>query len=261
VVFIDEDPGFTQMWHATGALGRRLEGYDRHYSVGARVGREGCPIPTGGITWRPLRPFVVLSEWPAVGARAFDRFTTVASWRGPCGTLQFAGATYGVKAHEFRKFVDVPRAAPARFEIALDIHPDDARDRDLLSAHGWRLEDPAQVARDPCAFRSYVQHSGAEFSVAKNMYVQTGSGWFSDRTIRYLASGRPALVQDTGFGARYGDRAGLVPFRTRQDIVDGAASIVAEYPDHCAAARQVAERHFDSNLVLGELLDELEVAR
>ncbi len=258
-VFIDEDPGFTQMWHVTGALGTTLEGYDHHYSVGARVGLPGCTIPTGGIAWRPLRPFAVLSEWPLLDGRAFDRFTTVGSWRGPCGTLEFGGTMYGVKAHEFRKFVDVPRATPACFELALDIHPSDSRDFDALSSNGWRLMKPEHVARDPIAFRTYVQHSGAEFSVAKSMYVQTNSGWFSDRTIRYLASGRPALVQDTGFAGTYGGGVGLVPFRTRQDIVDGVSRIIADYDQHSAAARKVAERYFDSDAVLTRFLDELAV--
>ena len=259
-VFIDEDPGFTQMWHVTGVLGKSLEGYDHHYSVGAHIGRRACHIPTGGIAWRPLRPFAVLSQWPLVDRPAFDRFTTVGSWRGPCSPVKFAGTTYGVKAHEFRKFVDVPHSTPAPFELALDIHPADARDRDALSRNGWRLRKPGQVAGDPIAFRTYVQQSGAEFSVAKGMYVQTNSAWFSDRTIRYLASGRPALVQDTGFGATFGDGIGLVPFRTRQDIVDGAARILSDYAAHSAAARQVAERCFDSDAVLTRFLDELGIA-
>ena len=259
-VFIDEDPGFTQMWHVNGVLGKSLDGYDHHYSVGAHIGHPACHIPTGGIAWRPLRPFAVLSEWPAVDRPAFDRFTTVGSWRGPCSPVEFAGTTYGVKAHEFRKFVDVPRSTPAPFELALDIHPADARDRDALSRHGWRLRKPKQVAGNPIAFRTYVQQSGAEFSVAKSMYVQTNSAWFSDRTIRYLASGRPALVQDTGFGATFGDGIGLVPFRTRQDIVDGAARIVSDYAAHSAAARQLAERCFDSDAVLTRFLDELGIA-
>jgi hypothetical protein len=258
-VFVDEDPGFTQMWHVTGALGRLLDGYDAHYSIGAHVGRPSCAVPTGGITWRPLRPFAVLAEWPAVPERAFERFTTVGSWRGPCGTVEFAGVRYGVKAHEFRKFVDVPRSATASFELALEIHADDRIDRELLSSHGWRLVEPAIVAADPFTFRSYVQRSSAEFSVAKQMYVGTNSGWFSDRTIRYLASGRPALVQDTGFGRIYGDGIGLVPFRTRQDVLDGVSDIVAHYSEHGAAARAIAERYFDSDKVLAQFLDEVGV--
>jgi hypothetical protein len=254
-VFVDEDPGFTQMWHVGGALGRSLDGYDAYYSVGAHVGRSSCAIPTGGIAWRPLRPFAVLSEWPAAPEMDFAGFTTVGSWRGPCGALEFGGVRYGVKAHEFRKFVAVPGATSATFELALDIHDDDRADRALLSSHGWHLVEPGAVAGDPFAFRSYVQQSSAEFSVAKHMYVQTQSGWFSDRTIRYLSSGRPALVQDTGFGTTYGDGVGIVPFRTQHEILDGVCHIAAHYREHCAAARAIAERYFDSDTVLTAFLD------
>jgi hypothetical protein len=129
----------------------------------------------------------------------------------------------------------------------------------LLRDNGWRLTDPKRVAATPEAFRNYVRESSAEFSVAQGMYVDTWSGWFSDRTTRYLASGRPALVQDTGFGDHLPCGEGLVTFRTVEEAADGARRIASDYLGHCGAARAVAERHFDSDTVVGRLLDEVGV--
>src|SRR6185295_6838385 len=141
------------------------------------------------------------------------------------------------------------------FEIALDVHPADRRDVESLLGHGWTLADPGDVAGDPLAFRQYVQQSSAEFSVAQGIYVETNSGWFSDRTVRYLASGKPALVQDTGFGRTYPVGEGLLGFTTLEDAVAGAARIARDYEQHCRAARALAEAHFDSDKVLAELVD------
>jgi hypothetical protein len=116
------------------------------------------------------------------------------------------------------------------------------------------------VAADPFAFRRYVQTSGAEFSVAQGIYVQTWSGWFSDRTVRYLASGKPALVQDTGFSCNYPVGDGLVPFGTLEDAMAGADRIARDYDRHCRAARALAEAYFDSDKVLGRFVDQIGIA-
>jgi hypothetical protein len=258
-VFVDEDPGFTQMWHQAGMLGDRLVGHDLFYSVGANVGRPQSSVPAAGIEWRPLPPFAVLEQWPLLGVRAFDRFTTVGGWRGPFAAVEFEGRRYGVKAHEFRKFLDLPSRVAADFELALDIHPADRADIDALADHGWRLVDPGAVADTPGSFRQYVQSSGAEFSVAKEMYVATNSGWFSDRTIRYLASGRPAVVQDTGWAASYRADCGLLPFRTIDEAAAACQRVVGDYSEHSDAARSVACEYFDSDRVLGRFLDEVGV--
>jgi hypothetical protein len=262
-VYFDDDPGYTQFWHADGHAGPGLDGHDFYYTVGLNVGSPGCPIPTGGIPWRHTLPPVVLDDWPAAppdpgGGRL--RFTTVASWRGPYGPVTFDGRTYGLKAHEFRKCIDLPRrAGAADFELALDIHPGDANDVNRLRENGWRLADPKRVASTPQAFRDYVRGSSAEFSVAQGIYVDTGSGWFSDRTTRYLASARPALVQDTGFGRHLPCGEGLVPFSTVEEATAGAERIVRDYVAHCAAARAVAEKCFDAAVVLPRMLDEIGV--
>jgi hypothetical protein len=257
-VYVDLDPGYTQLWHAEGVGGSRLEGHDFYFTVGENVGTVGCPIPTGGIRWRPVRQPVLLDHWPVFGADDPDRFTTVASWRGPYGPVMQGGATLGPKAHEFRKFADVPgRVSAATFEIALDIHPADAKDAERLRGHGWRLADPKVVAGDPDSFRDYVRRSGAEFSVAQAVYVRTGSGWFSDRTARYLASGKPAVVQDTGFTRNLPVGRGLLAFRTPEEAAASVEAVRADYETHSRAARELAERYFAAEVVLGRLVEEV----
>lgn len=251
--FVDLDPGFTQIWHAEGRdVG--LAGHDLHFSVGLNVGAAGCPLPAGGVRWRPIRQPVALDRWAAAPGDALERFTTVASWRGAYGPATWAGRSYGVKAHEFRRFLGVTGAVRARFEVALDIHPGDRADIERLREHGWALSDPAALAGTD-GFRRFVQGSGAEFSPAQNIYVDTNSGWFSDRTVRYLACGRPALVQDTGFSAHLPTGEGLLAFTTLDEAVAGARELLDDYPRHRAAARRIAAEHFAGPRAVAPLLE------
>jgi hypothetical protein len=259
-VYIDLDPGYTQFWHANGNPGPRLEGHNFYYTVGENIGRPCCSIPTAGIRWRPIRQPVVLQDWPDCTPGDVFQFSTIASWRGPYGPARYSGTTYGLKAHEFRKFIELPRRVAHRFEMALDIHPADQRDLVALRGNGWHVISPKVVASGPLAFRRYVQASGAEFSVAQGIYVETESGWFSDRTVRYLASGKPALVQDTGFSRNYPLGEGLVVFRTLDEAVAGAERIVRDYKNHSGAARAIAEDYFNSDRVLGQLVEEVGIA-
>ena len=260
--FIDLDPGFTQCWHQQGLAEDRFRDHHFYFTVGYNVGTPGCDIPIGDIAWRPIRQPVVLDDWPIVvggvgsGVASVDhrRFTTVSSWRGPFGRVTHNGVQFGLKAHEFRKVVTLPTLTSQRFEIALDVHPADQQDIDLLRSNAWALVDPACVASDPFTFRNYIQTSDAEFSVAQGIYVDTQSGWFSDRTVRYLASGKPVLVQDTGLGRTYPPGLGLVTFRTLDEAVRGAEAIGRDYETHARAARAIAEECFDSDKVLGALL-------
>jgi hypothetical protein len=258
--YVDLDPGFTQFWYASGDAGPRLEGYDFYFTVGENVGTPASPFPTGDIRWRPTRQPVVLEHWPVSGGGDHDRFTTVATWRGPYGPIQYGGKTFGLKVHEFRKFVELPGLTRQKFEVALDIHPAEEKDLNLLRRHGWRLVDPKVAVPDPDAFRRYVQGSGAEFSVAQEVYTQTRSGWFSDRTVRYLASGKPALVQDTGFCRNYPVGEGLLAFSTLEEAVAGDGRIARDYEEHYRAARALAEEYFDSDKVLGRFVEEVGVA-
>lgn len=258
-VYIDLDPGFTQFWHAAGNTGIHLDGYDFYFTIGENIGLPGCSIPTNGIHWRPIRQPVLLEQWPVSAVGDPDRFTTIATWRGPYGPVHYNGHTFGLKVHEWRKFIELPECAQAIFEIALDIHPAEEKDMELLCRHGWQLVEPHIVAADPNAFRRYVQTSGAEFSVAQGIYSQTHSGWFSDRTVRYLASGKPALVQDTGFSQNYPVGEGLLAFRTLEEAAAGVEQIMSNYPNHCRAARSLAETYFAADKVLGLLVEEIGV--
>jgi len=265
-VFIDQDPGYTRFWLAEGRAEDRLRDHHVYFTVGENIGHPDCAIPTGNIEWRPIRQPVVLEEWSAVsdvdGPRdsTRHRFTTVASWRGPYGRVTHNGVQYGLKAHEFRKFAALPTRTTEAFEIALDVHPADRQDVDLLREHGWTIADPRSVAADPFTFREYVRRSSAEFSVAQGIYVETCSGWFSDRSVRYLASGKPVLVQDTGFARHYPVGLGLVPFRTLEEAARGAEAIASDYNRHSRAAGAIAAEFFDSDKVLSSMLQSVDLA-
>jgi hypothetical protein len=258
-VYVDVDPGFTQLWLASGEPAPRIEGHDLHFTIGENVGMPGCPLPTGGIRWLHTRQPVLLDEWPVCADGDPQRFTTVARWRGvgPHGRLDRLGLPLGHKADEFAKVIELPRRAPQMFEIALGTDLE-AGGRDLLERHGWRIAEAKSVAGDPASFRRYVQGSGGEFSVAKGPYVNTNTGWFSDRTTRYLSSGKPALVQDTGFGRTIPVGEGLLAFASLEQAVDGARRIAAAYEAPCEAARSLAEEHFHSDKVLAHFIDTVE---
>jgi len=260
-VYVDLDPGFTQAWHADGAVGFRLGRHDRYVTVGLNVGQPGCPVPDCGIEWIPTLPPVLLEEWqPRPRPTAPLRFTTVASWRGPYGAPRIGGREATLKHHQFRRFIAIPERLPeARFELVLDIHPNDARDREALGEHGWKIADPHGLAGTPQAFRDYVAGSAAEFSVAQGVYAETGSGWFSDRTAAYLASGRPAIVQETSIGDSLRLGEGLLTFSSLEDAATAAKRVAADPAAHGEAARRLAVERLDSDLVLARLLSLLEV--
>ena len=257
-VFLDIDPGFPQMWHELG-LHDAFAGHDAFVTIAENIGRPGCEIPTCGRDWLTTAQPVVLEQWPRA-TNGQGRFTSVASWRGRNGPVEYDGKTYGLRVHEFRKFVALPRRTGRPFELALDIHPGERRDLALLTENAWSLVDPGAVAGDPWTYRRYVAGSAAEFGVAKQMYVETRSGWLSDRTLCYLASGKPVVVEDTGLNHLYPTDAGLLTFSTLDEAEAAVEEVAGDYERHARAARALAEERFDSDRVLGRLLADLGVA-
>lgn len=257
--YLDLDPGYTQLWHHAGVLGDALERHDQLLTVGLAIPDAATLVPGAGPSWRAVVPPVVLSEWPLTAGPSVSarRFTTVASWRGGYGRAEHDGHLYGQKAHQFRQFADVPRHSEACFQAALQIDPADGADAALLEAGGWELLDPRVVAGDPDSFRRYVQDSSAELSPAQGIYVETACGWLGDRTTRYLASGRPAIVQATGLPPDIPRGEGLLSFATPSEAQAAVRAVSESYAHHARAARRIAEEHFDSDLVIGKLLEDL----
>ena len=257
-VFLDIDPGFSQMWRELG-LHDAFAGYDDFVTLGRNIGRPECTIPTCGLKWITMPQPVVLDEWPVVAGGA--QFTSIGAWRGPNGPLEFGGKTYGLRVHEFRKFIELPRRCSAAFEMALHIHPAEVNDLELLRSHGWSLVDPQQVAGSAALYRQYIGQSKAELMIPKQMYVETHSGLLSDRSAYYLASGKPVLARDTGLASWYRTGAGLLTFQTLEEAISGVAEIENNYVAHSRAARALAEEYFESDRVLRQLLSDLEAVK
>ena len=253
-VFLDIDPGFGQVWKELG-LADVFAGHDDFVTVGRNVGSDGCGVPTCGLRWLTIPHPVVLDRCPV--APGGNDFTSVGSWRGPYDRIEYNGQSLGLRVHEFRKFVELPSRVDASFRVALEIDASDANDLESLRENGWLLVDPSEVVPDPGAYLRFVQGSAAELTVAKGIYVTLATGWLGDRTACYLASGKPALVQDTGLAAHYPLGEGLLTFSTLDEAVAGAERILADYPTHARAARLLAEERFDARLVLPRLLEEL----
>ena len=252
-IYLDLDPVFNQLWHATENLDMHFDGHTHFVTVGQSIGDPDCGVPTCGRSWIPTLQPIVLDEWPVAGAVEYDGLTTVANWRG-YGSIHHDGVFYGQKAHALRQFVDLPSLTDEHFMLALAIHQDETRDLAALRGNGWELLDPAVVADTPASYRSFIGASKAEFGVAKAGYVTGRCGWFSDRSVCYLASGRPVLAQDTGFSRHLPTGAGLMSFSTREDAVEQIGALRGDYARHAQAARALAEDCFDSNKVLTQLL-------
>jgi hypothetical protein len=257
-VYLDLDPAFNQAWHTSEGIDMHFDAHTHFATVGLAIGRPECRVPTCGRTWIPTCPPVVLREWPVARGRTRAAFTTVANWRS-YGSVYHDDLFLGQKAHALRPLIDLPRKTRARFELALGIHPAEP-DLATLQENGWKLVDPRRAAGTPSRYRRFIGRSRAEFGIAKAGYVASRSGWFSDRSACYLASGRPVLAQDTGFSAALPTGDGLLRFENREDVLAGVDAIDAGYLRHRDAARALAERYFDSDRVLSGLLERVGAA-
>jgi hypothetical protein len=257
-VYVDLDPAFTQVWHTAEGIDLGLDRHDRLVTVGQAIGEPRCPIPTCDREWIKILPPVVLEHWPARGTPSLPEMTTVGHWRG-YGSIEHGGVHYGQRAHTLRRLMRLPSLTDQAFMLALAIHPDETPDIEALAANGWRVVDPQSVAFDTRSYRQFVSESKAELGIPKSGYVESGSGWFSDRSACYLASGRPVISASTGFERYLPVGEGLLSFHDVGEAAECVADVNADYGRHSAAARRVAEEHLDSDQVLSRMLDAIEV--
>jgi hypothetical protein len=250
--YIDLDPGITQVYYVEYGIDKGFDQHQYFFTVGLNMGTATCGIPTCGLTWHPMMHPVVLELWPARIDPQCQRFTSVSSWGQQ--TFDYAGRYSGEKLDNWRRFLELPQRARQALEIAMNVVYDE--NRALFREHGWVLSDPEQLD-DLAAYRSFIGHSRAEFSIAHHGFVQFKTGWFSDRSARYLASGKPVLVQATGIEDYLPTGKGLLTFTTMEEAVAGIEAINKDYIAHCRAARAIAAEYCAADKVLPRMLEQM----
>jgi hypothetical protein len=267
---VDIDPGLLQFWMSTGQLA--VARHDHYLTTGETVGTPEARFPDCGVSWTRIRPPVCLDLWPVSYTPDAEAFTTVSSWSSASWLkVKENGQTAlrdNTKRIAFLEYVDLPRQVARPLELALyllDRDPagqarrkqaeQDAADRSLLERHGWRVRDSREVAGSPDAYRSYVQVSRGEFSCAKPSCMEFRNAWVSDRSVCYLASGKPIVVQDTGPSSYLPDGEGIFRFSSIPQAAAALDAIESDYQRQCDAARALAETYFDAGRVIEHALN------
>jgi hypothetical protein len=251
---VDIDPGLLQFWVRHGQID--VTPHDHHFTTGA-VAYE-TTLDGRSVTWLPTRPVVHLPSWPYAGEPASGAFTTVTNWFGDEWLSDGEGFVLdNSKRAGFMPFIELPRRTSQPLELAIFLgdRPADAEYRRELEEHGWRVRHAAEVAGDPVRYRDYIRASRAEFSAVKPSCLLFGNGWVSDRSLCYLASGRPVVVQDTGPNPLLPSDEGMFRFSTLDEAAAAVAAVNAGYEHHARAARELVEEHFDAKDVAARLLD------
>jgi hypothetical protein len=247
---LDIDPGELQYWVSSGRI--KLSPHDAYFTIGETVGRPGAKFPDAGLPWQYTPPCVALNWWPPRRGPRDAPMTTVAHWYDGWMGEEETGYVNG-KRSGFLPFFDLPQRVSLPLELALDLVADD-EDQYLLWDKGWQVREAAAVASTPWDYQRYVQQSRGEFSCAKPHCVRMENAWISDRTICYLASGKPAVVEHTGPSRFLPDAAGLFRFRDPAEAARCLEAVASEYDRHCRLARALAEEFFDARKVVRNFL-------
>lgn len=249
---VDIDPGLSQVWISTGQLA--VARHDLYFTIGETVGQPGALFPDCGLRWHYTPPPVFLPAWPPTEADSTAPYTTITHWWGRGETFQ--GQTFNNgKRSGFAPFLDLPRRTTQPLELAISRGADDANERAMLRKRGWRVRDAHAIASTPWEYQHYIRNSRGEFSCAKPFYTRLQNGWTSDRTLCYLASGKPAVVQYTGPSRFLPDSLGLFRFRDLEEAVRCLETAAADYERQCKLARALAEEYFDARKVIGHVLE------
>jgi len=253
-IYVESDPFASQVKVAQGdeATIATLAAHDTLFSFGENLGAPDCDTPIERFRWLPTRQPVALDLWDKSYNKG-EAYTTITTWHNKGKNISYRGDTYyWTKDREFEKFLDLPRRRPAPFELAAGVDEDVKR---LLREHGWRQTHSVEISKNIDRYRSYIQSSRGEFTVARDQYVRPYTGWFSDRSACYLAAGRPVITQETGFSKFLPAGKGLFGFRTMEDILAAVDEIESDYEGNCRAAREIAEEYFAAEKVVGSLME------
>ena len=255
-MFIDGDPMFCQVGLLDGSnpqYAGRLRDHDSHFTFGLSVGQKGCLVPTDGITWRPTVQPIALDQWPVTACPAQSPWTTVMNWASYQPKI-WEGKSYGQKNLEFTKFQMLPAKTRVPLRLAMGMGVDGQRPAQQLRGLGWDLVEPQEVVPDHQTYRAFLNGSRGEWSIAKHGYVAAKTGWFSCRTACYLAAGKPAVVQETGWSQHIPSDKGVLPFTTIEEAVEALSQVEHDYSAHCKRAREIAAEFFDARKVCRNLL-------
>jgi hypothetical protein len=251
---VDIDPGLFQFWLSRGQLA--VPPHDRYFTTGETVGTPSSPIPDCGLPWIPIRPCVSLADWGPASVPGREAMTTVSAWSSGDWVKDEVVRYENSKRAAFLEFKDLPRHTAQPLELALFmVTEEDLEEQGLLERHGWRVRPSREVAGSPDAYRDYIRRSRGEFACAKRSCMEFQNAWVSDRTLCYLASGKPAVVQHTGVSRFLPDAEGLFRFHTIEGAAEALAAMNADYEHHCRAARALAEAHFDARKVTARILE------
>lgn len=250
-VYLDLDPGHTQIWQEGYGVDMRLRGHDLYLTIGLNLGEPDCPLPTCGIRWDKTLWPIVLSEWGTHDPPG-PAFTTVANWRD-YNWIEWRGVWYAQKAEAFKAVIDLPRRVSMPIEVCLSIADSDP-DLPVLRANGWNLALPRDRTANPDSYRDYIRQSRGEFSPVRPICSLGKSGWFSDRSGCYLAAGRPVVMEDTGLGRHVPVGLGLLTYVDVETAAQCLEAVQRDYAKHAAAAREFAREHLDSDRVLTRIL-------
>lgn len=253
-VYVQTDPGFEQVRLARGDAGiaDAIDAHDVLFTYGENLSLGESALPAAGRLWHPTRPPVLLDAWEASPPAAGAPFSTIGSWTNSGKDATWNGRTYRwSKADGFRRVLSAPRRAAAPVRAALS-PPHDLREE--IKDSGWDFVDPYEVSTDLDLYRSFIHASCGEFTATKDVYVASHSGWFSDRSATYLASGRAVVTEDTGAPVP-DDGPGLRTYRTSGEAVSGLKDVSADVAGHARGARVLAEEYFDAARVLGKMLE------
>ncbi len=258
LLYVETDPVLYQVRLAQGDVEtfRFLNGHDAHITYGENLGEADCPIPLPHFDWKKSRPPVVPDLWPVLPETCAQRFTTIATWHNRGKDLSFGGETYLWSKHlNFLKLADLPQRTSQQLELGVEI--DAAEELATFTQGGWMLTDPLSVSQDFTVYRDYICGSRGEFTVSKDAVTRTRSGWFSDRSVCYLAAGRPVVTQETGFSKFVPTGRGLFAFSSVEEAVAALETVNLNYSVQMQAAREIAHEYFSAEKLLLQLLQDV----